>query len=101
MGALRSQPTAMDIRPDGHLALVLTDKHAYLFARPPGETWAAAFAGTPRTVDLPLSDTVRDLRQREAVGFGRRGDVRCVTSEGRHAGVYLLDAAAVAAAGRR
>lgn len=79
MGAVFSQPTALDIRSDNRLAVVLTYKNAYLFSRTPGATWAACLEGKPATVALPA------LKQKEAVCFGRNGRTIYITTEQRPA----------------
>ena len=38
-----SQPTGMDISPDGRMAAVITYRSLYLFRRAEGETWLDAF----------------------------------------------------------
>lgn len=67
-GALQSQPTALDIRRDNRLAVILTYKDAYLFPRQAGESWPAALTRTPVTVVLPK------LKQKET---------GCLTPDGR------------------
>ncbi len=67
-GALRSQPTALDIRRDNRLAVVLTYKDAYLFVRQTSESWTTALARTPLTIILP------ELKQKES---------GCLTPDGR------------------
>ena len=76
-GALQSQPTALDIRNDNKLVVVQTYKDAYLFARRPGEAWAAALARTPRTVSLPK------LKQKESACLTPDGRKLYVTTEKR------------------
>jgi hypothetical protein len=87
MGALFSQPTALDIRSDGRLAVVLTYKSAYLFPRAPKTTWTAALAGKPVPVALPA------LKQKEAACFGRSGRTLYVTTEQRPAPLLAVDLA--------
>jgi len=78
IGALRMPlVTAMDISPDGLRALVLTYGNGVEFTRRPGETWAAAFARSPRGVD------VLSRRQGEAVCYGFDGKTLYLTSEGK------------------
>ena len=91
-GKYRSQPTALDLSPDGRHAIVLTYKHAYMFNRESRHSWAAAFSGHPRIIPLPLPQERRDLRQREAICFAPNGRALLVTSEGRGAGIFRLDA---------
>jgi len=90
-GLYRSQPTALDISPDGCRAVVLTYKHAYLFKRPSRGSWVAAFSEQPLTIPLPLPENFPDLRQREAICFTPDGNSLIVTSEGRGAGIYVLN----------
>ena len=71
--------TAMDLSPDGRRAIVLSflksRERAYEYARRPDETWAAAFARTPRLIELP------PLRQGEAICYGADGQTLYLTSE--------------------
>jgi hypothetical protein len=90
-GQFRSQPTAMDLSPDGLGMVVLTYKHAYLFTRPSGSSWAVVAGATPVPVPLPLPQDTRRLRQREAACYARDGRSLWVTSEGRNAGLYRLE----------
>jgi hypothetical protein len=80
-----SQPTGMDISPDGSLAAVLTYRSLYLFSRESTESWEEAFqrqpveyAGPPGTHD-------------EAVSFSLDGRSIYVTTERRPAPLYRLD----------
>ena len=66
---------AMDISPDGRRAVVLTYVEAYEFTRGPKETWAAAFARTPRKLDMPRRN------QGESICYGRDGKTFYLTSE--------------------
>lgn len=79
LGGFLSQPTAVDIRADNRLAVVLTYKDAYLFPRAPKTSWAAALASKPLKIALP------DLKQKEAVCFDRRGRSLYITTEQRPA----------------
>lgn len=79
LGTVFSQPTALDIRMDNRLAVVLTYKDAYLFPRAPEQAWATALAGSPLTVPLPA------LKQMEAACFDGRGDALYITTEQRPA----------------
>ena len=87
-GAYRSQPTALDLSPDGRSAVVLTYKHAYLFERGQDESWSAAFSAVPKMIPLPLPQEDAGLSQREAICFTTDGKALYVTSEGVHAAIY-------------
>jgi hypothetical protein len=91
-GAYHSQPTALDLSPDGRCAVVLTYKHAYLFERREAESWAAAFSATPLLIPLPLPQQDSRLSQREAICFANDGKALYVTAEGRNASIYRLSA---------
>jgi hypothetical protein len=90
-GQYRSQPTALDISPDGRQAVVLTYKHAYRFSRRHADSWTIAFDRPPLVIPLPLPHERNDLRQREAICFAPDGMALYVTSEGRGAGIFLID----------
>jgi hypothetical protein len=68
--------TAMDISPDGMRAVILTYGDGYEFARANGETWAQAFARTPRTIKMPAR------KQGESICYGVDGQTLYLTSEG-------------------
>lgn len=89
-GDFRSQPTALDISAKGLEMVVLTYKHAYLFQRHPGDSWATAVVAGPILIPLPLPQTARQLGQREAVCFSMDGGSLLVTSEGKGAGIFQL-----------
>lgn len=78
------QPTAMDVAPDGSIALVLTYRHTYLFPRRKGEPWEKAFARLPQLVSLPKR------RQGESGCFSADGRAIIVGSEGRPAPLWRL-----------
>lgn len=80
-----SQPTGMDISPDGRLAAVLTYRSLYLFQREEGETWAEAFQRTPEEIVGPPGT------HDEAVAFSTDGKTIYVTTERRPAPIYRLD----------
>ena len=84
LGAFFSQPTAMDIRADNRLAVVLTYKDAYLFRRARAQTWAEALAGQPVTLRLP------ELKQKEAACFDGTGRSVYVTTEQRPAPLFKV-----------
>jgi hypothetical protein len=85
-GSYRSQPTAMDVSPDGYTAVVLTYKNGYLFQRTAGENWVQAFKKIPQLIRLPR------LRQAEALCFAADGRTLFVTSEKIPAPLLRLDA---------
>lgn len=89
-GAFYSQPTALDLSPDGRRMIVLTYQHAYLFSRLPGDSWASVVGGQPVLVRLPPPHAGRLLRQREAICFSPDAMSLLVTSEGRHPGIFAL-----------
>lgn len=91
-GKYRSQPTALDLAPDGLHAVVLTYKHAYMFNRRRFDSWATAFSEHPVLIPLPLPQDRNDFRQREAICFAHDGRALFVTSEGNGAGIFLLEA---------
>jgi hypothetical protein len=91
-GELRSQPTALDLSADGRMLVVLTYKHAYLFSRGAAVSWATALKRQPVLLRLPLPEDHPDLRQREAICFSLDAMSLLVTSEGRHPGIYALEA---------
>lgn len=77
LGELDMPPltTAMDVSPDGRLAVVLTYIDAYVFARGADEGWADAFARPPLRVAMPRR------RQGESICFGPDGRGLWLTSE--------------------
>ena len=91
-GAFYSQPTALDLSPDGHKLVVLTYQHAYLFSRTPGDSWASAVRKRPALIRLPPPHDSRLLRQREAICFSPDAMSLLVTSEGDHPGIFELRA---------
>jgi len=80
-----SQPTGMDITPDGTTAAVITYRSLYLFHRQNGESWAQAFQRTPIEVVGPPGS------YEEAVAFGPIPGTVFVTTERRPAPIYRLD----------
>jgi len=80
-----SQPTGMDISPDGRLAAVLTYRSLYLFRRGEAEGWVDALQGQP--VEYVGPPGTHD----EAVCFSLDGRSIYVTTEGRPAPLYRLD----------
>lgn len=76
VGKKFSWPTGMDFSADGRSAVVLTYGEPLVFARAPGEAWAAAFQRPPQR--LPF----HELAQAEAVCFSPDGRTIFVASEG-------------------
>lgn len=91
-GAFYSQPTALDLSPDGRRMVVLTYQHAYLFNRMPKDSWASAVKERPDQIRLPPPHEGRLLRQREAICFSPDAMSLLVTSEGDRAGIFELKA---------
>ncbi len=84
-GRFRSQPTAMDISPDGKIIAVLTYKRPYLFYRQENESWPRVFERPPSPLVMP------PMRQAEAMCFSPDGKGLIVTSEKLPAPLYRLD----------
>jgi len=84
-GRFGSQPTAMDISPDGKIVAVLTYKRPYLFYRQENESWPLVFDRPPIPLDMPR------MRQAEAMSFNTDGTSLIVTSEKLPAPLYRLD----------
>lgn len=80
-----SQPTGMDISPDGRRAAVITYRSLYLFERAEHESWPEAFQRAPVEIVGPPGT------QDEAVGFSLDGRSVYVASEGVHSPLYRLD----------
>jgi len=80
-----SQPTGMDISPDGRMAAVITYRSLYLFRREASESWAEAFGRAPEEFAGPPGT------HDEAVGFSLDGRSIFVTAEGRPAPLFRLD----------
>lgn len=79
-----SQPTAMDISPDGRTAAVLTYRSLYLYQRDEGQSWIEAFQQPP--VEYVGPPGTHD----EAVSFSLDGKAVFVTTERRPAPIYRL-----------
>jgi DNA-binding beta-propeller fold protein YncE len=79
-----SQPTGMDISPDGRMAAVITYRSLYIFHRADGQDWAEAFRSQPVEYLGPPGS------YDEAVAFSRDGKTVYVTTERRPAPVYRL-----------
>jgi hypothetical protein len=80
-----SQPTGMDISPDGRRAAVITYRSLYLFERAAGEGWAAALSRPPQEIVGPPGT------QDEGVAFSADGRSVLVTAEGSPTPVWRLD----------
>lgn len=80
-----SQPTGMDISPDGYRAAVITYRSLYVFERQEGETWLEAFKGEP--VEYLGPPGLYD----EAVSFSSDGRSIYVTTERRPAPLSRLE----------
>jgi hypothetical protein len=91
-GEFYSQPTDLDLSPDGRKMVVLTYQHAYLFSRMPKDSWGSAVRERPALIRLPPPYEGPLLRQREAICFSPDGMSLLVTSEGGHAGIFELRA---------
>lgn len=79
------QATGMDFAPDGSAAAVLTYGSGWLFPRHAGQTWTAAFAGTPVRIAFT------GLTQAEGVCFSRDSRTLFITSEGKNAPLLRCD----------
>ena len=80
-----SQPTGMDISPDGRMAAVITYRSLYLWSREADESWADAFQKEP--LEVPGPPGTHD----EAVAFSADGKSVYVTTERRPAPIYRYD----------
>lgn len=80
-----SQPTGMDISPDGRLAAVITYRSLYLFRREGQESWVEALQRTPLEIVGPPGT------HDEAVGFSLDGRAVYVTAEGQSAPLWRLE----------
>ena len=80
-----SQPTGMDISPDGRTAAVITYRSLYLFRREADESWAEAFQRPPEEFIGPPGT------HDEAVAFSADGKYVYVTTERRPAPLYRME----------
>jgi hypothetical protein len=83
-GENRSQPTALDIAPDGRSAMILTYKHAYYYPRALEESWEQALSRTPQLLEVP------PMRQAEGGAFDRSGQNFFVTTEKRPTPLFRI-----------
>ncbi len=77
-----SQPTGLDISPNGQAAALVTYRSLYLFELPVGANWAAGFNARPVEVLGPPRDN------EEAVGFKADGSGLWISTEGTGAPLY-------------
>lgn len=84
-GRYRSQPTSMDLSPDGRELAVLTYGHAWIYRRQAQQCWSEVIASTPERLGLPL------LPQAEAIAFSGDGQRLWITSERLPAPVLRID----------
>lgn len=80
-----SQPTGMDISPDGRMAAVITYRSLYLFRREASESWVEAFGKPPEEFIGPPGS------HDEAVSFSLDGRSIFVAAEGQRAPLFRLD----------
>jgi len=70
-------PTALDVARDGATAVLVTPRHAYVYRRGAGVSWAQAFGRPPTVLPLPA------LNEIEAAALSADGRELIVGSEGR------------------
>jgi len=88
-GRNRSEPTAMDITPDGQRLVILTYKNAYLYSKGNHPTWSSCFTVDPQIIRLPPVG-LGSLIQREAMCVTLDGKWLYLTSEKLPAPLYRL-----------
>lgn len=76
-----NQPTGLDISRDRSRAAVVTYFGVFLFPREPRETWAQAFAKSPRVLGP------HGLSQAESIAFSGDGKTLYIVSEGKNSPV--------------
>ena len=79
------QPTAMDLSPDGRLAVVLTYRAVYLYHLDPGRSLYESLSGQAYGFGLG------NFRNAESVAFSQDSNSIFVTLEGRHAPLLRID----------
>ena len=77
-----SQPTGMDINPEGTQAAIITIRSIYLFERLENESWPEAF------VRKPVEFIGPSHRQEEAIAYAADGESIIVTAEGTRSPVF-------------
>jgi hypothetical protein len=76
--------TGMAISPDARRAILVTRGDAYEYTRGEKQTWADAFAGKPRVLEMPLR------KQGETICYGADGITLYLTSEGSPAPLWMV-----------
>ncbi len=79
------QPTAMDLSPDGQLAVILTYRGVYLYHLDPGRSLYESLSGQAYGFGLG------NFRNAESVAFSADSNSIFVTLEGRHAPLLRID----------
>ncbi len=79
------QAVGMDISQDNHAAVILTYSGLYYYVRRPGQDWYAALNSRPVSVSLG------NFKNAEAVAFGDDARTVFVTGEGRHPRLLSVD----------
>ena len=79
------QPTAMDLSPDGQLAVVLTYRAVYVYHLDPGRSLYESLSGQAYGFGLG------NFRNAESVAFSQDSNSIFVTLEGRHAPLLRID----------
>lgn len=77
-----SQPTGMDIRPDGRSLALITYRSLYLFELPEGNDWSLGLNSAPTEILGPPRNN------EEAIAFKPDGSGLWVTTEGHDAPLY-------------
>ena len=80
-----SQPTGLDISPDGSEAVIITYRSLYRFRREPNEDWLSALQRKPEEVVGPPSP------QNEAISYSADGKAIYVTTEKQPAPVFRFE----------
>jgi hypothetical protein len=79
------QPTAMDLSPDGQLAVILTYRGVYVYHLDPGRSLYESLSGQAYGFGLG------NFRNAESVAFSADSNSIYVTLEGRHAPLLRID----------
>ena len=80
-----SQPTGLDISPDGSEAVVITHRSLYRYRRQPGEDWPSTLQKNPEEVVGPPAV------QNEAIAYSIDGKSIYVTTEKRPAPLFRFE----------